>query len=195
MFYITNHPSFLRNLDLTNTSLFQMYPIFLLGSLIAYVYRRLDMYDINQKIKHFPLIDTCICVLTFFLQIFGIRVFYLFEMEWTEKFFFWNSAIWAFLLFMMLIGSPNEFSKWMDAALLCKNYGKYSFGTYLFHVLPLRWISKQPWLDNLFIEDKIIIAISFALIIGYLFHRFIEKPSLNLGQRINSILFPLKSII
>ena len=171
-----------------------MYPIFLLGSLIAYVYRRLDIHDINQKIKHFALVDTCICFLNFSLQIFGMRVYFLFQMQWTEQYYFLNSALWGTQLFLMLIGSPNAFTKWMEAALLCKTYGKYSFGTYLFHIFAFRWLSQQSAISNLYIEDKLIMGVGLALIFGYLFHRFIERPSLNIGHRINSYLYLAKSI-
>ncbi|CAF1083144.1 unnamed protein product [Brachionus calyciflorus] len=98
----------------------------------------------------------------------------------------------AFLLFLMLIGAPNPFTKLFSDNYFLTKMGQFSFGIYLWHPMCIQIVLNN---SKLFTKefDAILCVLGLSVLCGYLFYVFIEKPMMNLGnyfiQKVNSIDF------
>ncbi len=76
------------------------------------------------------------------------------------------------LIWTMLIGSPNDFTNWLQNFKVLRLFGKYSFGTYL-----LQGVAQIVYSQR-FYFDRIIAVFSMSLVCGFLFYHIVEKNSI-----------------
>ena len=152
------------------------FPIFFLGSLIAYCYKRLEDMDINNTLRKSQVVSSAIVALTFGTLIFGLRFPYMYEIRDAYT----NTMIWAVHMFLMLIGYPNTYTNWMSGAIVLKAYGKYSFGVYLLHIIVQRKILYTGMFANQ--VDKLFMCLFLSLLLGIAFYHIVEKNMIRLAQ-------------
>lgn len=155
---------------------------FLLGSILGIIYYE---YENSARLKNavkLRFVKDFICIFTFCWTLLAIRYFtpyYNKNFELSYLKLSLTPAIHCFiLLILILIGSPNRFSNLLSENRVLVNWGKYSFGIYLFHPFCFRLVplGLRP---NSAIE-LMIINLSIMFIIGRLFFIIIENQVLKL---------------
>ncbi len=168
----------------------QCLPIFALGSLVAYFFKRADDMGICDSVRNSNLLSSLVCVLNFALMILGIRMSFIYPLKRNLLHSYNNALFWSFSLFLMLIGEPNGepnlFTKWLTEIHFLRTLGKFSFGFYLFHNVALYLATRMDLPKRRFsMEDKLIVAILIAFAFGWVFHHCIEKPMIRIAYHVN----------
>ena len=166
------------------------WPIFFLGSLIAYFYVRLAE-DRGLTLDKYPRIAACIGWFSVVAQYIAWRfpVLYYFYPSIPTSVSFWDNCTFTALhLALMLFGAPNVFTKWMSKCKLLRNCGKWSFGTYMLHAHVIVIIIVKCEANGIKIpsDDLFVIIILTAFTVGYVFYELVEKHMIRLAHYINN---------
>ena len=157
-----------------NKPFFHFFNVFYLGSMIAFIFKRCEDFNIPKKIKNFALIDKILCALCFIVFIFGIRMPY----SYGETDFFRHGNFWSIFISLMLLSAPNAFTRWLESLYILRKFGHYSFGAYLFHLFALNIVSTYQFFGIYNLTngiDKLLMAFVLAYLFGMVFHHAIEK--------------------
>ena len=162
-------------------------PIFFMGSLMAYFYKRLDDMGLCSALNNnYPRTHTLICVLNFALMIIGVRLCFLYPLERSLLHLYNSGLLWFAQMLLMLIGAPNTFTTWLADVHFLRTLGKYSFGFYLFHRVGLVLATKLDLTGRIFsTEDKLILAILIAFALGFVFYHAVEKHMIRIANHLN----------
>ena len=126
-------------------SRFELYiPVFMIGSTLALIYANLETtkwIEILDKYKIYNYLLTIPCVI-FFIYLCRYEAWYENQIVRDDAYLY--SAGISGLLFFMLIAPSNFFNQFMSKSIILNLFGKFSFGTYLFHMnVILYMINKQ----------------------------------------------------
>ena len=160
------------------------FPIFFMGSLIAFFYKRID--DTGFSMQNHPRASRIVCVLTIVTQIVSVRLRKAYPLTELLTDYYNNALVLALHLFLMLFGSPNVFTDWMGSCRLMRLMGKYSFGIYLFHINVMgAVIWKIPIVRNMLFDDKALAVVGLSFAIGYAFFHIVESRMMRLASFVN----------
>ena len=170
-----------ESIEHSTATLRECFPVFFMGSLVAFVYKRVEDRKITilNKFASFGL--GCLSLI---FQCVAIRV--PFAMQPTLLNYYLNGLFLALHLFVMLIGSANFFtSQMLGGNLALRLMGKYSFGTYLFHVVVVTNIEQVPFVSERLLVDKVLISIGLTCVVAFVFYHAVEKNALRLAAYVN----------
>jgi peptidoglycan/LPS O-acetylase OafA/YrhL len=163
--------------------------IFFLGTLIGYIYKRYEDFHLDKIVKRFQVINFLLGIICFAMFCVGLRLGHNFKLN-----FFGHSRFWAICLLCLLCSAPNFFTKWMGNSHVMREFGKCSFGIYLFHVMALKIVGKFQLLGFYRFKngtDRLIFAILLAFAIGKAFHRLVEMPMIKISRYVIHKMAPL----
>ena len=115
------------------------FPIFYLGTLVAYIYistiqtlsglsilRAFSLHKCNIKWSLFRLLY-CHYSVTFYIRY-----------EESNKYLYGN--YWSIFMLLMLFSALNTFSSWLENIYIFRKFGQFSFGTYLAHIIIYKFV-------------------------------------------------------
>ena len=182
--------SFDGGINFWQWSFFRHLPSFLVGILCYSVFK--NMRENNQKVSNYILGRVTLSVALFL----GIALLYSDQQFLLISTLYWQSIIFALLVLGSSLGVARAF---FSLPVLCW-IGKISYSTYLVH--PLVIVALQPIYK--IIAAKISGSLSFLLcasltlicvyFISYLLWRIIEKPGINMGERVIARLRRLQNL-
>ena len=152
-----------------------------LGSLVAYIFKRFEDFKVTNVIKSFPFLDSLLGFLCFVVLVVGMRAPY----SYGERDFFRYGNFWSMYLLLMLVSAPNLFSKWMGNAFFMRQFGKFSFGAYLFHQMSHRIVAKYQFFGFYTFTngiDRLIFAIFLTFLFGISFHFLVESRMMSISK-------------
>ncbi|CAF0755120.1 unnamed protein product [Brachionus calyciflorus] len=176
-----------------SNKLYPRFPMFYSGSIVALLFFKYENWS-ETKVKKFlssKYFKFLITILSFIMCYYILRKlskYYSPQLNMFDDSIHPGPKI-GFLLFLMLIGAPNSFTKLFSENYFLTRMGHFSFGIYLWHPMCIQIVR-----NNLKYFDKEADAIGFVIILsilcGYLFYQFIEKLMMNIGnffiQKVNS---------
>ena len=164
------------------------FPIFFMGSLVAFFYKRAEDRELNGLLSSaYPRISYIVACLNVLLQVAVVRLRFALPFRHHLFYYYANGVLLATHMFLMLIGAPNMFTEWLSNSwILCK-MGKYSFGAYLFHMLIIANMQRIPLLDwaRIPADDKVLLTFAASFLIAYFFFHLVENNMLRMANYIN----------
>ena len=156
------------------------FPVFFLGSLNAYFFTAANRHGLVEFVRRHRALNFTVCCLACVILYVSLRIRYSYIMYMRR-----HTSILAIQFMLMMLGSPNAFSTVLVNTPLLKEFGKYSFGAYLFHMLAMRLVLEQinsriSFLNQ--IEDLTVYILLAALACGVVFHYTIEKPMIMIAH-------------
>ncbi|RNA19703.1 O-acetyltransferase oatA [Brachionus plicatilis] len=147
----------------TSNKLYVRFPIFYSGSLVAFFYYKYEICENKCKNlvkKRFSRFFIGIC--SFLMAIYGIMHF---SPAYNPRINIYKDSLhpgikFSFLLFFMLIGAPNDFTRLFSDNFFLKKLGKYSFGIYLWHPMCILVLKHHKFDRQL---DAIAVVLAFTL--------------------------------
>ncbi|CAF0927553.1 unnamed protein product [Brachionus calyciflorus] len=183
-----SYGSFLRykrnDVDIfTSNKLWPRFSVFYSGSVVALLYFKYEEWTSEWKnvFKH-KIVRLVLCLVCYFMAWYGITHFSPYYIGDLNLFRDANhpGIKFSILLFCMLIGAPNDFTRVFGQNFLLKKIGKFSFGVYLWHPMAITLI-----LRNYKFERRIS-AFSCVLMLtqlcAVLFYFLVENPMMKLGN-------------
>jgi len=165
------------------------FPIFLNGSLIAFLIFYLETYR-NSFFNYNFLISIILNLICLSLIFCGI--YYSKDLLLQRKYFFspyhYSSLIWALTLFLMFISKEriNVIKKYFfEENNFLKKMGKISFGIYLWHpstIYFVTYLSKKYDLRVFSDLDRDIIQFFLLILVSFLFYIIFEKNFISIAQ-------------
>ena len=162
----------------TDSSYF--FPIFFLGSLNAYLYTAATQHGLVGLVKRYRVLNFVTFCLSGGLFYAVLRIYFSYSVVHLRLY-----AILVFIQFLiMMIGAPNAFTEWLADSKFLKQYGKFSFGAYLFHMLAMRIVSDKKSMLSILNqqEDLAVYTILLSLVFGVVFHYVIEVPMIRMAN-------------
>ena len=167
------------------------WPIFFLGSLIAFFYIRVAE-ERNITLDKYPNISAGVGWFAFFAQYVSWRlpVLYLFYPSIQAMLSFYDNCILTALhLALIVFAAPNVFTQWLSKCKVLRNFGKWSFGTYMLHVSVLLFLGEKNYTMGLHADDLFVLMVLTSFAVGYVFHELVEKHTIRFAHYINNRLF------
>ncbi|CAF0722964.1 unnamed protein product [Brachionus calyciflorus] len=171
-----------------SNKLYPRFPIFYTGSVVALLFFKYENWTNFKNFLSSKNLRFFITILSFIMCYYILRnlsKYYSPEVNMFDDSIHPGPKL-DFLLFLMLIGAPNSFTKLFSENYFLTRMGHYSFGIYLWHPMCIQIVR-----SNLKYFDKEADAIGCVLILsilcGYFFNQFIEKPMMKLGNKVDSI--------
>ncbi|RNA41229.1 Acyltransferase family [Brachionus plicatilis] len=152
----------------TSNKLYVRFPIFYSGSLVAVFYYKYEIWEnewknlVKQRFARI-FIGTC----SFLMAFYGIMNF---SPAYNPKINIYKDSLhpgikFSFLLFFMLIGAPNDFTRLFSDSFFFKKLGKYSFGIYLWHPMCILVVKYHKFNRQL---DAIVVVLALSYLCGAL---------------------------
>ena len=162
-------------------NLFYVFQIFLNGSLLSLVYN--ELHNNSREFSFVKKFNHLSNYFTFAIFFYGLKL--------SSKFFSRNSSLchfkysiyWSFFILNLIFAESNHFTDFINLPIL-KNFGKYSFGIYLYHYEGFRvinFLKFNNYISNSNIEI-IIIELFVSYLYGMIFFYLIEQSSMNFGN-------------
>lgn len=153
------------------------FSVFLYGSIAAIA---LNIVETSSSIFHYLKHKPCQIIINFLsigIVFYGLRfknLFYDDSFHNSTHFETISARIWSLVIFLMVIGHPNTLTRQFSRSEFLKSAGKYSFGIYLLHPIPIVLRTNPQFYTRTQTEFLIVIVlISYAS--GYLFFNFVEN--------------------
>ena len=185
--YLSSTPS-----DHNAQTVMKCLPIFLMGSLVAFFYKRVEDYNINHMLaEKRPKIAYALACVSVFMQIAIIRLPFFFNYTGNLLVFYINGLIMALHLFLLLVGAPNMLTEWMSSSWILRTMGKLSFGAYLVHMLMFKLVqSREEWLGKiasvkLNSQEFLLITLITCFTFAYVFYHTVETSMIKLANFVN----------
>ena len=159
-------------------------PIFMSGSILALVYSNLiDSNDTNwiEKLNQSKLYSYSIGVLCIYLFWYLCRAHSWYRLVKNDGYLF-TAGITIFM-FLLLISPSNFMAKYLSKESIFKLYGKYSYGTYLFHYEVVIYLESL----NSIKTDKVIYLFISSLFLGILFYYIVENNLIKMANYIINV--------
>jgi peptidoglycan/LPS O-acetylase OafA/YrhL len=156
---------------------------FLYGYAIAILYIKLEQYKILEFLNSYRIFNYTICFLTYVMFIDGHRFYYIYS-SYLAKYKFGNEygmwgVYWSFYLFLMLIGDPNHFTKFLNESKILQGFGEYSYGVYLINIYAMHLNEKKVYGRSF---NGLLFICAFCYWFSFLFYHLIEKPMIRLAN-------------
>ena len=175
----------------TTMSFARCLPIFAMGSLAAFFYKRLLVdFDLVSKYLAAARSSRSLGYACALLQLLVIRLPHAYPLAGNLLHYYNNALLLAAHLLLMVCAAPNVLTEWLAACVPLRVLGKYSFGVYLFHQSVMWTVMRQlagsrvPLVSN--VDDQILISMSLSLLVGYLFYHTVERHTIRVAQWVNS---------
>ena len=179
----------------TTMSFARCLPIFAMGSLAAFFYKRLfvDFDLVSKYLAAAARSSRSIGYACALLQLLVIRLPQAYPLAGNLLHYYNNALLLAVHLLLMVCAAPNVFTEWMAACVPLRVLGKYSFGVYLFHQSVMWTVMRQLGAGSrpvpavsVNVDDQILISMSLSLLVGYLFYHTVERHTIRVAQWVNN---------
>ena len=163
-----------------DVAIFQTYlPIFLIGSTLSIVYINFQQSKwILEYLNQSKQMNSLLSLIFFSIFIFICRIQGYITLIRDDAFIY--SAFISILILIMLISPSNYFNQTLLKLKIFNLYGKYSYGTYLFHINCNLFTRRK--LYRLLESDRSIIFLAISLIAGILFFYIVENNSIRVAK-------------
>ncbi|CAF1095127.1 unnamed protein product [Brachionus calyciflorus] len=166
-----------------SNKLWPRFSVFYSGSVVALLYFKYEEWTSEWKnvFKH-KIMRLILCMVSYLMTWYGITHFSPYYKADINLIKDANhpGIKFSILLFFMLIGAPNDFTRVFGQNFLLKKIGKFSFGVYLWHPMAITLI-----LRNYRFERRIS-ALACVLMLtqlsAVLFYFLVENPMMKLGN-------------
>jgi hypothetical protein len=175
--YISAHGKQLDYYDFTEWILY-----FMLGSTVAIFYKKFEEHGLKKYISSYRLIEYSFCLINYAMLINGIRS----STNWPYDHFSeyitltrFKGIYWALHIFLCLIAFPNHFTTFLSETKLLRDFGKYSFGTYLINIYIVH-LNKKKLLGSTF--NGLLLMLFLNYWFGFLFYYIVERNMMQLAN-------------
>lgn len=172
------------DLKFISNKLYSRFPIFYAGSVVAIVFFKIENSNYIIFFKH-KVLKFILGFLCFCLTIYRIKQFSPYYNK-NSNFFkdlYPAGYTCSILIFLMLIGKPNFYTKLFSKNYFLKLFGKYSFGVYLWHPMCINILKLYEFEKRL---DAVGVVLSLSLLCGLIFYFLIENPLMKIGIYFNN---------
>jgi peptidoglycan/LPS O-acetylase OafA/YrhL len=163
-------------------------PIFFIGSTTAMAFINIEENKLLKKLDSFriyQLLSSVPCFAIFFTL---ARIEGWYNIERDDS-YICTSAM-SILLLIILVAPSNFFNYVMTNTIVFKIFGKYSYGTYLFHGYVIYYIKKNEkirrYTNNL--TDLVLITVCLSLLYGFIFFHAVENNLMYLSKYVIKLL-------
>ena len=154
--------------------------VFYLGSLLGYLFKRWEDFELSSIVQKRKWLCNLFGFLCFSLLVIGIRLPYTYGIK--DYFRFGN--YWCIFLGILVFCAPNIFTEWFSTGIL-RQFGKISFGAYLFHHMCFRLVTKYDFwglFKSTNANDRLLLTICYMFLFGTVFHHTIEIRMIQLSK-------------
>lgn len=162
----------LENHELTR---FDRYlPVFMAGSTLALLYFNLERTKIIEKLTKFKVYNYILTLISLILFILITRSHAWYK-TYKDDAYVYSAGIALFML-LLLVSPSNYVAQYLSNDLILKIFGKFSYGTYLFHINVQKNQSKFPFRRYLTVTtDFTAVNLLISLFFGVLFYYSVEN--------------------
>ena len=162
----------LENHELTR---FDRYlPVFMAGSTLALLYFNLERTKIIEKLTKFKVYNYILTLISSILFILITRSHAWYK-TYKDDAYVYSAGIAVFML-LLLVSPSNYVAQYLSNDLILKIFGKFSYGTYLFHINVQKNQSKFPFRRYLTVTtDFTAVNLLISLFFGVLFYYSVEN--------------------